>query len=65
MTMTKREIISKIKVEKDTMKLIQLYEQDFLDVLGAKGVDDLIDQKLENLKYLVEQLRKIEEDERK
>ena len=63
--MTKREILNKIKVQKDTMRLIQQYEQDFLGVLGTKGVDDLINQKLENLKYLVEQLSKIEEDERK
>jgi len=63
--MTKREVKNKIKSEKDTITLIQRYKKDFVDVLGKRGVHDLINEKLDNLNYLRKLLRKIEENEKK
>ena len=56
--MTKKEIKQKIKTAKDTIRLAQLYKDDFVKELGVVGYVDFIDEKLEELKYYLDLLNK-------
>ncbi len=61
--LTKREIENKRKAVRDTLKLINLYKEHFYGILGKRGVEELIDQKLDELLYLDRLVAKIEKNE--
>jgi len=50
--LTKREIENKRKAARDTLKLINLYKEHFYTILGKRGVEELVNQKLDELIYL-------------
>lgn len=62
--MTKREIANRKKAAKDRLRLIQLYKQEFYDKIGKKGVEELVNQNLEEILYLNELSKKIKDNEK-
>ncbi len=54
--LTDEEIRKIIKVKLDTLKLIRMYEKHYLEVLGKSGLQELINQTLEDYNYWRKQL---------
>jgi len=61
--LTKREIANKRKAAIDTLKLIERFPDAFFKALGSKGVEDLINQKLDELIFYDKEEQKNEKDE--
>ncbi|MFK7980178.1 MAG: hypothetical protein AB8G86_09380 [Saprospiraceae bacterium] len=61
--MTERDILLEIKLIKDQLKLCQLYPDSFTKNLGHRGLDDFINERLERLKYLIEILKNLKDEE--
>lgn len=61
--MTERDILLEIKLIKDQLKLCQLYPDSFTKNLGYRGLDNFINERLERLKYLIELLKKLKDEE--
>ena len=57
--MTKREIKQLIKLTKDRITMAQLFKNEFINELGIKGFENYINAELEQLKSLIEQLKKL------
>ncbi len=60
--LTEKEIRNILKVKMDTLTLLKLYEQEYIDILGNKGVRDLINQTLDEYIYWRKQLKKNEKE---
>jgi len=63
--LTEREIKNLIKVKKDTLTLIFLNEGYFIELLGKRGVKDLIDEKLDEIIEFNKLLKKLKNNEGK
>lgn len=61
--MTERDILLEIKLIKDQLRLTQLYPDSFTKELGYRGLNNFINEKLERLKYLIELLKNIKNEE--
>ena len=62
-TMTKREYLNRSKYIRDHLTLINRYRSHFIEILGERGVDNLVDQLLDELKYITGEIKKLEENE--
>lgn len=58
--LTDEEIRKIIKVKIDTLKLLRIYEAHYLEVLGKSGLQELINQTLDEYNYWRKQLSKDE-----